>query len=370
MDWWCRVDLNYFSNPKTIELSDKAKLAYIYILCRNGDGDHDGIVPNREVFGKAFCVLLGCSDAEREDLTAELTRHRMIVSDAENVTIVGWDDTWRRAKTGTERSRKSRARKTRNGSATPCNALPVADATPGATNATPRGEERREDKNRKEERYIRARGQVARAKPAGLSPEWVELLLKHGLSANSKTPKELGLASTVIGRDAACWAHRVMRFLSARLAELDRKSSRTATKPAAKLCLALVKSGHGEESFLAVLNMRTRELLDANDHDDPSKFDETLKWFTASTILAAKNFERTLEQAHNVGYFDEGKQPHGLQGEETPVAHRQRDATSGPVSVGGMFAGVLDGMMRSADTRPDIDADDSTAWMNDLPEVG
>lgn len=139
---WTKVATNFWSNPKVVDAGWPAREMFLYLLARNREGGYDGRLPRRALFSTAINQALGIDSAQHVRGVEALEACELVCVEADGVSIVGWDEEWRAAKTEAERKRRERARKKTR--VTKCHGPSVTMSR----NVTPREEEKREEKRR------------------------------------------------------------------------------------------------------------------------------------------------------------------------------------------------------------------------------
>ena len=151
---WYKMAADALASPKLIVSSRGAKLLYWYILGRNAARAEDGFVPERELtYNAARPFTLEDSEESHTQILKECVENDLIVFDAKKCGfwIKGWGEEWAPPESGASRQARYRKNKQTRDEVTGSDV--TRDVTPvmGVEKVTPRREEKRIDKNRKEE---------------------------------------------------------------------------------------------------------------------------------------------------------------------------------------------------------------------------
>lgn len=165
---WAKMASDLDSNPKIVRAGRNGREVFLFALrvvalrsvadrCTDSTG---GLVSRAWLDPEYVARQLQMPVADAEDGLARALKEELLADEGEMISIVGYDDEWRPPLSGTERSRRSRARQRQgagsNGDATPRNGR---NARPES--ATPRREERRREERERSD-------QMAPSPPADL----------------------------------------------------------------------------------------------------------------------------------------------------------------------------------------------------------
>ncbi len=124
---FAKIASNLHTNPKVFTAGRNARDVYVWALCKNAELEGDGVVPASYFEPDFASRMLGCDARDVTDGLARAEASGLIRrTKAGDVALVGWDDEWRPAADGKERTRRWRDAK---------RAKPAESVAPPVTNS-------------------------------------------------------------------------------------------------------------------------------------------------------------------------------------------------------------------------------------------
>lgn len=187
---WGKIDTGFHRNPKIRMAGPDAREVFLYIVLANAEQCADGVL-TAHYANPAFLAdaLQRSEETIRNALERCETFHLLRVT-ATEVSIVGWDETWR-TKKSTDRVRKHRERKKKQSVTTGETLRNGSNVTGNGRNGEER--ERKEKERAEKSREDREGGASAESSGPPSEVEFSELDFLYG-SYPKKTKKAQGLA--------------------------------------------------------------------------------------------------------------------------------------------------------------------------------